>query len=1253
VLTNDSKKSHFFKNNSTNSNKKTPFFSRPLVQTKLSIGQPGDKYEKEADAMADQVVQRLSETNAPMDQPEFKSPTFIQRKPIFESEADTSIQAKPISPTIQPKCESCEQEEKLEKMEEAGEEEQLQMKPIFDSTANLPDEDTVQRACSECAAEEEKVQLKSDGTNPPRTTPNLESRLQSSKGGGSPMPDNIRSQMEGAFGADFSGVRVHTDISAVQMNKDLGAQAFTHGNDIYFNSGKYDTDSKVGQQLLSHELTHTIQQTGTHVQAKNEIQAKQPKNEERGDDKPISNSWNTNNSINNNITTEDFPNEAQINQEVLNKETVDENQPELSIDEIENEVFDIPENGREEINRNNNQMKVEDSKNNQHELFEFDPSDINIEFEKLPNLTSLLKQEQEEEIYVQRIPENGDTVENQPSETEENASGIYTNRIQGSRIKIVTQLENQFQNNSEYIETNYTNIQNQISQRIQSKIDETKQKFSAARDHIDSSILNTELVLATNLSLMIEKTLSEGEDKKEEIRSIFDQHEQSISDTVSEKISSSIAVRDHYVDQMDNRVAEQISQANSRGRSKAASYPNTERGQKQRGAVIKVANDTSREMLSEKPKTIGAIAEIMEPLPTGFVELGIEAKQGISEHKTSLLNSIDQSIREVVAGMMDLYQNSLGQLKQLHNHLIESLNQSESISKDQQEQLFPEVRAQIDNLKEISISSLEECKNNIIWQLEEKSDEAILVLQDADNADPDAVREFGDAILSFLELTALDTTYALDEGAQSMTDKAQELEIFTDDALTTTANQVDQVISDFIQDADANLQTFIEGYEEGLTSTFDGLVNSLGELTEQVENQLNSSVEDLSTDMENTISEAEEQLIEAMAEGLAKNEEALDEMDSKMEDAAQDAAWRHDHPVRARLADIGAFIGGLVVGILAVLALVVIVIVAFKLIVAGLVALGVSLAVAKLVVLAAGLALLAYGIYQTYQARIDRGEEGGWGTFGLALLDITGITTIYQGLTGEGLSAFERGYMIGQGIATLATFFVGRRLNKNISSRLPRSITNPTRGSFLNRFRSSKHPTSAPPKRPTPGLETRGYRPKPGERTTSRQQYNQQQSQRRLNERLRREAQQSRKTAEQHLQSPQHAQNRAAAWGRYKGKLSYQEWSKRYDTLVRNRLVGKLTEEAFRKLTRGKPRTERIQVNGKWRTRYIDSARGNIAQEIKSGPLRNNDFTRNQILKDIALINQRGYRVEWHLFKGGDQNLINFMRGNGITVYIY
>jgi hypothetical protein len=81
--------------------------------------------------------------------------------------------------------------------------------------------------------------------------------------------------MEPRFGADLSAVRVHTDSSSVQMNRELGAQAFTHGNDVYFGAGK----SPGQNELTAHELTHVIQQTGA-VQAKKDAELTTEKNPE-------------------------------------------------------------------------------------------------------------------------------------------------------------------------------------------------------------------------------------------------------------------------------------------------------------------------------------------------------------------------------------------------------------------------------------------------------------------------------------------------------------------------------------------------------------------------------------------------------------------------------------------------------------------------------------------------------------------------------------------------------------------------------------------------------------------------------------------------------------------------------------------------------------------------------------------------------------------------------------------------------------
>lgn len=205
---------------------------RPSVfQPKLTIGQPGDKYEQEADRVADSVMAMPVPTAQPK----------IQR----QSE-DEELQTKfsdSIPPSIQLQVE---------------EEEQVQAK--VDALAPL-----IQR--QEASQEDEQLQTKplqqeSAPTNSTQDSPTLESRLTAQQGSGSPLSKEARAFMEPRFGADFSQVKIHTNSSAVQMNKELSAQAFTHGNDIYFGAGKYNPGTSDGKQLLAHELTHVVQQTG-------------------------------------------------------------------------------------------------------------------------------------------------------------------------------------------------------------------------------------------------------------------------------------------------------------------------------------------------------------------------------------------------------------------------------------------------------------------------------------------------------------------------------------------------------------------------------------------------------------------------------------------------------------------------------------------------------------------------------------------------------------------------------------------------------------------------------------------------------------------------------------------------------------------------------------------------------------------------------------------------------------------------------
>ncbi|MBC7823492.1 MAG: DUF4157 domain-containing protein [Candidatus Parcubacteria bacterium] len=178
------------------------------VQPKLTVGESGDVYEQEADRVAGQV---MNMSNAGTSQ--------IAHRAVIPGE---EIQTRPLTGSIT---------------------------PLVQQEATLEEEESVQMKAS--------LQRSPDGNL--QTDKGIESRLNQSNGGGSPLSDEVRSFMEPRFGADFNQVRAHTDGTAIQMNRDLNAQAFTHKQDVYFGAGK--TPAK--DALTAHELTHVVQQTAT------------------------------------------------------------------------------------------------------------------------------------------------------------------------------------------------------------------------------------------------------------------------------------------------------------------------------------------------------------------------------------------------------------------------------------------------------------------------------------------------------------------------------------------------------------------------------------------------------------------------------------------------------------------------------------------------------------------------------------------------------------------------------------------------------------------------------------------------------------------------------------------------------------------------------------------------------------------------------------------------------------------------------
>ncbi|MEM7580579.1 MAG: DUF4157 domain-containing protein [Cyanobacteria bacterium P01_A01_bin.80] len=164
------------------------------IQTKLTIGEVGDKYEQEADRVAASVVEEINR------------PTSV---------------AKVQNGVLQGK--------------ETQKEEKLRMKPILQRREAI-------------AGREASTELSGE--------------INRARGNGQPLEGGLQQSMGQAMGADFSGVRVHTDERANKLNRLLNARAFTTGQDLFFKKNEYQPGSRQGKGLIAHELTHVIQQNG-------------------------------------------------------------------------------------------------------------------------------------------------------------------------------------------------------------------------------------------------------------------------------------------------------------------------------------------------------------------------------------------------------------------------------------------------------------------------------------------------------------------------------------------------------------------------------------------------------------------------------------------------------------------------------------------------------------------------------------------------------------------------------------------------------------------------------------------------------------------------------------------------------------------------------------------------------------------------------------------------------------------------------
>ena len=175
-----------------------------VLQAKLTINQPGDNYEQEADRVAGTVM-RMPDPNA-----------------------RSAPEITPLSQSPLQRC-SC---------------------GALSSSGQ----------CDDCASKDRDLQRTAVGPATAETAPSLVDQVL--QGSGQPLDKSTRAFMESRFGQNFADVRIHTGPRAGDSARAVNALAYTVGKNVVFATGQYSPQTDAGRRLLAHELTHTLQQGG-------------------------------------------------------------------------------------------------------------------------------------------------------------------------------------------------------------------------------------------------------------------------------------------------------------------------------------------------------------------------------------------------------------------------------------------------------------------------------------------------------------------------------------------------------------------------------------------------------------------------------------------------------------------------------------------------------------------------------------------------------------------------------------------------------------------------------------------------------------------------------------------------------------------------------------------------------------------------------------------------------------------------------
>jgi Domain of unknown function (DUF4157) len=252
----------------------------PVIQTKLKVGEPDDKFEQEADRVAE-LMENGNSLISPSAAAQSRGPAgglqhLYGNQPVLQMRNGSGglpAPSVPLRPSqggilqrkcacggaagMSGECEECSKKKRFGlqtklKVNEPGDIYEQEADRIADQVMATPAHHAVSGAPP-------RIQ-RFAGQPTGQTDAAPASVDQALASPGRPLDPALWQDMEQRFGYDFSRVRVHTGAAAEQSAQDIDADAYSVGRDVVFGAGQYAPGTTAGDRLIAHELAHVVQQ---------------------------------------------------------------------------------------------------------------------------------------------------------------------------------------------------------------------------------------------------------------------------------------------------------------------------------------------------------------------------------------------------------------------------------------------------------------------------------------------------------------------------------------------------------------------------------------------------------------------------------------------------------------------------------------------------------------------------------------------------------------------------------------------------------------------------------------------------------------------------------------------------------------------------------------------------------------------------------------------------------------------------------